>query len=429
MFTLVMNCLGGPLTIVIGLPVCIHGSGAMWSLAMHPHASMLRMPLRRAAEHTEEYYKRREACMGICLSHGGPSTYSSSAPSHEVLVGTVRGVVTIHRGKSGDWQVSSSALEHLHISALMIEPRSGLIFAGAHQGSLYASSDLGKSWEPRDRGLTQKDVYCLNSVVQDDKVKIYAGTEPAHLFESEDLGETWHELTSLLSVPSVSKWTFPGPPHLAHVKNITFDPRDPRVIYVTVEVGGVLKSRDGGSSWEELHGFDTDISFDLPEGAYPDDVHRLLVRPSNPERLYISGGIGICHSQDGGSSWEHLTTTSMRVGYPDALLIHPGRDDLMFTGGAMANPRSWRETHVADAGIARSRDGGKSWEVLHQGLPERIRGNIEAMGLEVWNGSCSLFAGTTDGEIFYSDDEGDSWAKIMAGLPPISKGGHYLRLQ
>ena len=90
----------------------------------------------------------------------------------------------------------------------------------------------------------------LNCAEVGGQVRLYVGTQPAHLFKSDDLGETWHELESLRSVPSVPKWSFPGPPHIAHVKNITFDPRDPRTIYTSIEQGGLLRSRDEGLTWE-----------------------------------------------------------------------------------------------------------------------------------------------------------------------------------
>ena len=119
----------------------------------------------------------------------------------------------------------------------------------------------------------------------------------------------------------------------------------------------------------------------------------------------------------------------MRIGYPDPLLINPNQETLMFMAGGINNPTVWRTTRTADARIARSRDGGESWEILYEGLPEHIRGNIEAMVMEVCDGSFSLFVGTTDGDIFFSDDEGNHWTKIVAGLPPISKHGHYRHLQ
>jgi hypothetical protein len=51
------------------------------------------------------------------------------------------------------------------------------------------------------------------------------------------------------------------------------------------------------------------------------------------------------------------------------------------------------------------------------------------MAMEVYDGSFSLFAATTDGDILYSEDAGDKWSKIVEGLPAVSKNGHYLRLR
>jgi photosystem II stability/assembly factor-like uncharacterized protein len=354
--------------------------------------------------------------MAICLSHGGLATYASPSPSDEVLVGTVAGVFRIHRNNAEKWEVSERTLEGCHIHCLMIEPSSGLLFAGAHKGSLYVSKDSGKTWEHCDRGMTAKDVYCITRVEVDGKVKLYVGTEPARLFESDDLGETWTELSSLRSVPSASKWFFPPLRIDAHVKSVTVDPRDPRTLYACIEQGALLKSTDGGESWQELHGFD-------------EDVHRVLICPSDSRLLFMATRAGVYRSQDAGENWEQITTEAMGIGYPDPLFIHPKREDLMFVAGAGSRPPNWLKTRTADAKIARSRDAGKSWEILRGGLPEQMRGNIEAMTMEMWDGQVSLFAGTLDGEIFHSDNEGDQWTKIVAGLPPISKAHHHLLIR
>ena len=162
------------------------------------------------------------------------------------MIGTVSGIFVIQRENARKWRLARKTLEGCHISALVFEPRSGLIFAGAHKGSIHASDDLGKTWRHRDDGLTTKDVYCINFVQVQDKTMLYAGTEPARLFQSENLGETWSELQSLRSVASAPKWNFPVPPRIPHVKNIAFDPRNPRIIYACIEQGGLLKSNDGG---------------------------------------------------------------------------------------------------------------------------------------------------------------------------------------
>ena len=68
--------------------------------------------------------------------------------------------------------------------------------------------------------------------------------------------------------------------------------------------------------------------------GFDEDVHRIRIRTSNPDWLFIATRAGIYQSQNGGKSWEQLTTESNGIGYPDALLIHPHRENLMFMAGA-----------------------------------------------------------------------------------------------
>ena len=350
--------------------------------------------------------------MAIGLSHGGSTIYSSPSPSQEVLVGTTEGVAIIERD-GAEWHVAHRALADRHISAIVEEPQSGLIFAGAFHGGIHVSADGGRTWEPRDAGLREHDVYSLACTHRDGRVVLYAGTEPAHLFQSDDLGRQWTELPGLRSVPSVPEWTFPGPPHIGHLKHIAFDPNDPTVMYASIEVGGLLRSRDAGQTWEEV------------PGMY-EDVHRLVIHPRNPQRMYVTGGDGLYVTSDGGATWEHWTTREDEIGgYPDLLVFHPRQPELMFVGAAQHSPGVWRTSHFAGARISRSRDGGRTWEILRNGLPDRLQASIEAMCLEDSGGTCALFAATTAGEVYWSDDAGDRWSRIVSGLAPISKGGHY----
>jgi photosystem II stability/assembly factor-like uncharacterized protein len=154
-------------------------------------------------------------------------------------------------------------------------------------------------------------------------------------------------------------------------------------------------------------------------------VHRVVIIPEHPEQLYITSGEGIFHSRDGGETWEQLTNRSMRIGYPDPLILHPHKPGRMFTAGALKVPSAWPKEKTADARIARSDDGGKSWQIFTKGLPEHIRGNVEAMSMNVWPEGIGLFAATLDGTVFFSGDEGESWSTLVTGLAPVSKGGHH----
>ena len=353
--------------------------------------------------------------MAIGLSHGGSTIYSSPSLSQEVLVGTKEGVAIIAREGSG-WKLAHRALTDKHISAIIIEPESGLTFAGAFHGSIHASPDGGRTWEPRANGLSEANVYSLASARINGHTRLFAGTEPAHLFISDDLGRRWSEVPSLRSVPSVPKWSFPAPPHIGHVKHINFEPQNPTTMYASVEVGGLLKSTDAGEHWQEFP-------------SLYEDVHRTMIHPSNPKFLYAVTGRGLYVSPEGGATWDQWTRREDEIGgYPDGFVFRPSDPKTIFMTAAHDAPGTWRTTHFAGARISRSKDGGRSWEVLRNGLPDRLQASIEAFCLEEAGKSSAIFAATTAGEILSSEDNGESWKQIISGLAPISKGGHYRAL-
>jgi photosystem II stability/assembly factor-like uncharacterized protein len=271
--------------------------------------------------------------------------------------------------------------------------------------------------------LTVKHVFSLGSTQRAGSVVLYAGTEPAHLFESADYGETWTELPTIREVPELEKWTFPAPPHVGHVKAFAFDPRDDRTFFVCVEQGALLKTVDAGRTWRELSGYAK------PEDRAYKDVHRVVLRPGCPDDMLMTNGNGFYLSHDSGETWEHVTDRTFRIGYPDQLVVSPLDNSVVFMAGSEVSPGAWRTTHHANSTVMRSQDAGRTWQPAGNGLPENMRANLEAMSLGGYPGGFSLFAATTDGEVFTSDDQAHNWRQIASGLPPISKVGHYHALQ
>ena len=185
--------------------------------------------------------------MYVCLSPGGQLLTQGKIACDNLLVGTVDGVFSFHQ-EDGSWEQDAVHLSGKHASSVIFEPTTETLFVGTYGREIFASRDRGQTWEKRDSGIGDKEIYSLATQLVGGKPRVYAGTQPAHLYCSDDLGKSWTELPGLRQVPGVEKWTFPGEPHEAHAKSITFHPTDPNIIHVAVEVGGFLRTTDGGET-------------------------------------------------------------------------------------------------------------------------------------------------------------------------------------
>ena len=150
--------------------------------------------------------------------------------------------------------------------------------------------------------------------------------------------------------------------------------------------------------------------------------------PSNPDELFMPTGMGLFHSTDAGESWEQLTDRFYRIGYPDHLVVSPRDDNELFMSGAGEDPSQWRKTKVAHGTVMRSSDRGRNWSVVDSGLPQDGKVNYEAMSIAAWPGGFALFLGSTDGEVYCSEDGAENWTCIARGLGAVSKGRHYANL-
>ena len=296
------------------------------------------------------------------------------------------------------------------VSALSVTSRQTII-AGCHHFGIARSDDIGASWQWANKGITQFDVWVVKAERIGDRDLVLAGTMPAHLFVSADNGKTWTHCPGLRAVETADNWFFPPPPHLGHVKDIVVH-RGEELI-VGIEVGALLRSRDAGQNFEEIPVCEdfTDI-----------DVHRVVVHPDRPDRYIVANGWGLMLSEDRGKTWVRLDAAG--INYPDAMVTHPHNPDLLFLSGAVGYPPNWYAINRARPRLARSKDGGMSWERLLGGFPSGQRAAIGGMTLAVWEGGSTIFVGDTDGQIFESRDGGDSWSMIFE-TGAVSKGEHY----
>ncbi|HUK57918.1 MAG TPA: hypothetical protein VLV50_01710 [Stellaceae bacterium] len=361
--------------------------------------------------------------MLACLSPNGQNRFNGPYAPVRLLVATENGVSVLERPTAkGTWRKVAVTLPEVHATTLAGLPGQAGVFLGTHGDGVYFSIDQGASWEQRNNGLAIKDVYSVASVARKDATFVYAGTQPAHLFESRDLGLTWTELPALRQVPGTEHWTFPAPPRIAHTKMMVFDPKKPERFYCAIEQGAFLKTEDGGKSFREYAGYSRE-----DDRAYR-DIHQIMVVPSRPEIVYMTTGVGLYRSDDGGENWKRLTGPEFRLAYPDHIVLSPDERTLFLTG-AREDPGVWRRTQVAETAIMRSRDGGASWEELRQGFSVEPRANIEAMTLASYPGGFTLLVGDTDGGVHTSEDGGDTWTRIADAVGPVTKGDHSALLQ
>src|SRR4029453_9835477 len=98
--------------------------------------------------------------MFVCLSPGGQSVTVGEAAKDKLLVGTVNGIFSFVKNNGGG-DPPKTMLPDQHISAIIFEPSSQMLFAGSYNGKIFASGDSGKSWEQRDQGIVDKEIFFL----------------------------------------------------------------------------------------------------------------------------------------------------------------------------------------------------------------------------------------------------------------------------
>jgi photosystem II stability/assembly factor-like uncharacterized protein len=346
----------------------------------------------------------------ILLSPGGTSVQRHARASARLVVGTVEGIFVFERERGRRWGLKGRGLEGCFVSALT-RLEDGALIAGTHGLGVARSDDGGLTWKLANGGLTQFDVWVVKAERLDGKECVFAGTLPAHLFMSDDAAASWRELTALREVPSAPSWSFPPPPHQGHVLDIGVLEEK---LYVGIEVGALLRSDDGGASFTELP-----VNPDVSEV----DIHRLVLHPKRPRRIIAATGWGMIASDDGGASWRRGERLP-GIDYPIPLLAHPDDPDLLFVAGGEGWPPNWYEIGRSRAKIARSRDGGRTWQRLLGGLPDGQRPTFGGLALDAWDGGFAVFAADTDGQIYESEDGGERWS-VVGEAAAVSKGEQY----
>ena len=387
--------------------------------------------------------------------------------TNKILLGTRKGTVILDRTAAG-WTPRPILHAGIPVCYVSRDPRDGTLWASLDHGhwgpKLSRSRDGGATWEdlsslkypegarhilqylptsdfdpeapvgePEYGDATVYKIWIVAFGGADQPGRLYAGTIPGGLFVSDDGGDSWslnlplwnHESRGgdLFAGDATSATHWGGTPASIDygvfepgIHSIQVDPNDSNHIHIAASSAGVLETTDGGNSWV---GRNSGLLMDnLPEPTsdWGHDPHYVSQCPGQPNHLWQQNHCGVFYSNDGAHHWNQVSVPEANVhfGFPIAV------DDQDGQTAWVVPARTDAERMTIDGGlfVARTTDGGQSWQSLRQGLPQENAHDIVLRhGLDI-SGDCLCF-GSTTGNAYVSEDRGDSWHCLGNNFPPI----------
>jgi len=312
-----------------------------------------------------------------------------------------------------------------HLTGSKSKPET--VFAAVAFDGGYRTRDAGKTWEK----VLEGDVRTFTIDPHNQRV-VYAGIGPVRLFRSEDEGSSWEPLDGMLDLPpeAKKKWDVP-PPYRGreepHVRYVFIHPDDSRLLFVLLEHGGVLLSRDGGKTWE-----------DRSNGIDYVDMHVIENYPGSKERYYVSSAQGFYRSDDCGAHWHRAEKGMPWADNPAYCYSHEwqflrGDHPRMVVCGSRGSPGVWGLDDTDPQGhILVSDDGGDNWRVVTRGLDKWVPwvlvshpSDPKTLFCGMGNGARGYFTYSRlnsvsgEGALYVSRDAGDSWSALLPDLPSV----------
>lgn len=356
-----------------------------------------------------------------------------------LLVSTRKGLFTVSR-TAGFWEITRGDFLGDNVSITLTDRRDGRHYVALDHGhfgvKLHRSTANG--WEeiavptypPKPEGHEENDmwgrplnwstarVWALEAGGPDEPGLIWCGTLPGGLFRSTDHGTSWEMCRSLWEHPKRKQW-MGGGADLPGIHSVCVDPRDSKRVWIAVSTGGIWFTEDSGATWTQRgEGMRAEhVPPELTHDPIAQDVHRLVQCPAASYRMWVQHHNGIFVSSDEGKTFLEISGVQPST-FGFAVVVHPREPDTAWFVPEIKDER--RIPRDGKLVVTRTRDGGKSFDVLTEGLPQSHAYDVvyrHALSLSDCGERLAL--GSTTGGLWVSENQGDSWACVTHTLPPI----------
>ena len=358
----------------------------------------------------------------------------------ELFVGTRKGLFVFEQS-ADRWKLCRTGFLGVQVPMLMFDARDNLLLASLNHGHFGAkmqrSDDTGRSWEevetpkyppqpddvpdvvdPMRNVAIPWSLELIWTLERSATGTVWCGTIPGGLFRSGDCGQTWQLVRSLWDRPERSHW-FGGGYDYPGIHSICLHPSEPHRISLAISCGGVWVSEDDGVDWRCCSN-GMRAAYVPPEQALDpniQDPHRMVQCASQPDTLWVQHHNGIFRTTDSCENWIEVQNVEPSA-FGFAVAVHPHDPNTAWFAPAISDedryPRDGRFV------VTRTVDGGESFETLSAGLPAADAYDLiyrHAMVVDE-NGS-TLAMGSTTGNLWISQDSGESWQCVTTNLPPI----------